>query len=108
MVPGEKMRTFHHHSLATVTLTTKTEPGLNHQAPRSFRQKVEVMKLFSIIVLSLVGLGTISIALTAILTRYEGTVDVRVGPRGGYVRVVGPSAPPSLPSVDDEALPPGQ
>ena len=56
----------------------------------------------------LAGLGTISIALTAILTRYEGTVDVRVGPNGGQVRVVGRSTPSSLPSVDDEALPPNK
>lgn len=59
------------------------------------------LQTMTVAVLFLVGLGITSVALTAIVTRYEGTVDLKVGPNGGQVRIVGQSDPPA-----DKALPP--
>jgi hypothetical protein len=55
----------------------------------------------------LVTAGVTSIALTAIVTRYEGAIDVQVGPSGGQLKIEGRSASRSLPSVD-AATPPAK
>ncbi len=54
----------------------------------------------------LLGLGVITVPLTAILSRYEGTVDLKL-PGGGQVRVVGSPVAPDLPSAD-KTLPSGK
>ena len=64
------------------------------------------LELAAIIAACVLGVGTIVVPLTAILTRYEGTVDLKV-PGGGQVRVVGSPTAPSLP-LGGKTLPSGK
>jgi hypothetical protein len=59
------------------------------------------VQVVAIIAFSLTGLAAIYIAHTAIVTQYNGSFDVEVGPNGGRLRVAGRSDPaPSLPPAD--------
>ena len=60
-------------------------------------------QIVALVALCLAGVGMTSIALTAIVTRYEGAVDLKVGPTGGQVTIVGSPKPPGLPSASEAA-----